>query len=58
MRIQARLLCGIEGGEPQPIFDETPKADGEAAMDKKMLGGFRTLFAKGAKTTIRPTSFG
>jgi hypothetical protein len=51
-------LCGIEGGEPQPIFGEAPKVDGEEAMDKKMLGGFRTLFAKRANATIRTTLFG
>jgi hypothetical protein len=40
--------------KPKPFHEELPNSNGEAIMDKEMIGRFRGLLAKRAKTTIWP----
>jgi hypothetical protein len=50
-------LARVQVGDAHPIFNLLPYAPSEPTMDKKVAHRFRSLLAKGAKTTFWPTSF-
>jgi hypothetical protein len=48
----------VDANYPKPTHGEVPYPIGESTVHKKVINRFNALLAKGAKSTIRPTSLG